>query len=110
MWIAKGETSWQLYILTPLRTLLHEGAVVGNSPLWFLLSLFLVKFIFDIIYIKFHNRCVYLITLVAGLSAYLLRYIDFNNYFYIANICCGVFFYGCGYVLRKYVDNNGLYS
>ena len=55
MWIAKGETSCQLYILAPLRTLLHEGAVVGNSPLWFLLSLFCVKIIFDEIYVKFHN-------------------------------------------------------
>lgn len=104
MWIAKGETSCQLYIMAPLRTLLHEGAVVGNSPLWFLLSLFCVKIIFDDIYVKFHNLGGYLLVLFTGLSAYLLRYIEFNNYFYIANICCGVFFYGCGYVLRKYVD------
>lgn len=101
-WLLDGNTPWKDYILSPLRTLLHEGAVVGNSPLWFLLSLFLVKVIFDGVYL-WHRKFAVMLTILGGVTAYMLRILEFHNYFYIANVSCGMFFYGCGYLMKNIV-------
>lgn len=103
-WLWEGNTPWQNFILVPLRTLLHEGAVMGNSPLWFLLTLFFVRVIFDACFLK-GRKMAGILTLVAIIAAYIFRVVDFHTFFYVPNVCTGVFFYGCGYFLREKVDS-----
>ena len=76
--------------------------MVGNSPLWFLLSLFLVKVIYDGVY-SWSRKLAIVLTILAGIIAYLLRMLEFHSYFYVANVCCGIFFYGCGYLMKNIV-------
>ena len=102
-WLCDGNMPWQNYILSPLRTLLHEGAVLGNSPLWFLLTLFLVRVIFDACFLK-GRECAGVLSIVAIIVAYIFRLMDFHTFFYLPNVCAGVFFYGCGYFLREKVN------
>jgi len=106
-WLIDGNTSWKDYILVPLRSLLHEGAVVGNSPLWFLLTLFLVRVIYNAIY-SLDRRVAVGATILFGMIAYVLRMIEFHGYFYVANVCCGLFFYGCGYWMRNIVHRKSM--
>ena len=103
-WLLLGDTPWQNFILSPLRTLFHEGAVLGNSPLWFLLTLFCVRVIFNACFKQGRNWAM-MFTITTIILAYIFRVIDFSSFFYIPNVCAGVFFYGCGYFFREKVNS-----
>lgn len=98
MWLIDGTNLGYNYIMSPLRTLFHEGAVVGNSPLWFLLTLFFVRIIFSVIFNQKIN--IYLCILLSIIGSFIFCYIDFHNIMYIPNTFCGLFFYMVGYLMR----------
>lgn len=102
-WLVQGGTPWKDFGVAPLRTLLHEGAVMGNSPLWFLLTLFLVRVLFNVCFLR-DKRLAIGLSLLLGVVAYVFRIINFHSFFYVPNVCAGLFFYGCGYVMRNEKD------
>lgn len=99
MWVMQGNEVDIDYVLRPLRTLLHEGAVVGNSPLWFLLTLFLVRLIFIFLYKRQRNR-IKIITVISIVIPFVLCLVDFHDLYYISNVCSGLFYYIMGFYLK----------
>lgn len=106
-WLIQGGTPWKDFIIAPLRALWHEGAVMGNSPLWFLLTLFLTRVLFNGCFLR-DKRWAAAVALLSGILAYGLRVVDFQSYFYIPNVCAGLFFYGCGYLMRNWVNRSAV--
>lgn len=103
-------------ILSPVKSLLMTGGVLGNLPLWFLLSLFCVKVIFCFFYNKictsFNSlvKAFWIITLgILCCSFLLVHYIfDLNNIFcpcYISNISSGLLFFTIGFTFKNYKPN-----
>ena len=82
--------------LVPYYSLLMQGSIPGNLPLWFLLTLFLCRIIF--IFFAKNDITVYWIALASLLLAFGLHLIDFKQPFYIANTVTGVFFMSFGYI------------
>lgn len=81
----------------PIRQIFAIGRVEGNGPLWFLLSLFLVRLIFQTTGdTRWKQICWIIIGAIIGIV---------GNYYgvrprTISNVGMGVFFYGIGYLLR----------
>lgn len=87
------------YLLNPLRQVFHEGAVSGNSPVWFLFSLFLVRILFTEMQ-KLKKFSLVGVVLL-GLSGYLLNVLGLKDFFYISNIMTGTYFFGLGYFCKE---------
>lgn len=98
MWLVDGRTPLMDYFIRPIRTLIHEGAVVGNSPLWFLFTLCIVKLVFELSAMK-GIKMTYILW-SSLLVSYILNYIGFHDYFYIANASTGCLFFASGYILK----------
>lgn len=96
--IIKQEISWQ-YFINSLRPVLHEGAVAGNAPLWFLFTLFCVRIIFCLI--QRAKKFLPIFICLFGVLAFLLNYWHIKDYYWISNICSGIFFFGCGYIFKN---------
>lgn len=81
----------------PIRQIFAIGRVEGNGPLWFLLSLFLVRVIFQ----ATQNKRWAQISLVAVciLIAFLSNYFSLRPRT-ISNVALGIIFYGAGVLLR----------
>ena len=81
----------------PLRQVFAVGRVEGNGPLWFLLSLFMVRVIFQT---TKGNKWVQIAMIILCFSVAILG----NHYSIrprtISNVALGIFFYGLGYLLR----------
>lgn len=98
-------TDWHYYIVSPIKNLIHEGACAGNAPLWFLITLFCVRVLF--------NQCLkvrfwWILPAICICMAYVGAWIGFNDYFILSNICSGLFFYAIGHFLIKYIDTPAL--
>jgi hypothetical protein len=94
-----GKNDWMLFAKATIRIPVHQGAVAGNAPLWFLLTLFLVRIIYNILP---NNKRVYWIMIaLSGLLSFILYLIAFSDYFYIGNTLLGLFFYGLGHKFFK---------
>lgn len=104
--VIKQEITEQ-YFINSLRQILHEGAVAGNAPLWFLFTLFCVRIIFYLVH-KLKQYSVILICF-SGILAYILNFWHIKDYYWISNICSGLFFFGCGYILRNAQYNKYLF-
>lgn len=89
-------SEWEYY-WWPVRQVFAIGRVEGNGPLWFLLSLFLVRVIFQTTKGKLWMQ----ISLV--MLCFIIAIIG-NHYSIrprtISNLALGIFFYGLGYLLR----------
>ena len=90
-----------LSTLIPYYSLLVQGSIPGNLPLWFLLTLFLCRIIFNFLVKK--KVSVYWIALASLLLAFGLHLIDFKQPFYLANTMTGVFFMSVGYICTRQV-------
>lgn len=90
-----------LSTLIPYYSLLMQGSIPGNLPLWFLLTLFLCRIIFNFLVKK--KVSVYWIALASLLLAFGLHLIDFKQPFYLANTMTGVFFMSVGYICTRQV-------
>lgn len=99
--ILVNDSNWIHYILTPLKELVLAGCIEGNLPLWFLVSFFVVRVLFQWAYRpKFWH-----IVLNLGVILILLFVVNIfndNPYFplYVTSTLIGYFFYGCGYLFR----------
>jgi len=92
-----GVTDWRQYVVAPIRQILHEGACAGNAPLWFLLSLFVVRLLF--------NQCLKMkytgiLPVLAIVTAWGLNKVGFCDYYIVASSLSGLFFYWVGYMLK----------
>ncbi len=78
------------------------GGVTSNMPIWFLLSLAVVRVLFQFVH-KYH--LVYPATGMALLTAYLLYRMSVFEPCYLGNISLGLFFFGAGYLMKDYQFN-----
>lgn len=87
------------FLIYPLKRLIFENLIVCNGPLWFLLTLFLVINIGNILLNRIHPLLISLIGLIIGL----VLYIGHNDYIpdIIANTATGLCFFSIGYWMRN---------
>lgn len=83
----------------PVRQIFAIGRVEGNGPLWFLLSLFLVRVIYQTTKgNKWLQTAIIILCFIIAIVG--------NHYSIrprtISNVALGVFFYGLGYLLRDF--------
>ena len=97
--------------LKPLIQLGLLGSCSGNWPLWFLLTLFGIKFIYTTLNKLFKNSIYGRIFIgLAGLGvAFLMYYLGISKFVYIASISLGLFFYMLGDLLRSKQYNRYLF-
>ena len=100
-----GERSRFLYVTKPWRYFIRRGAAYGNLPLWFLLTLFFVRTLFQRL-VRF--RYADWLMGVVILLLYLVKYLDFfgvahNMVFphYLYNSIVGLLFFWVGYRLKQ---------
>lgn len=92
-----GITSYKYYIAS-LKSVLIDGNAVGNVPLWFLLSLFIIHNGFNLAK-KYLNTYVILVTAVAVPTCMHYAQIDIPV---ISHTFAGLFFFICGYLIGEY--------
>lgn len=95
----EGGHPWQHFLLSPLKEALLLGSVSGNLPLWFLLSLFLVRVLYSLLAVRFKARpaCIAALSCLCCLLLYRLR-VCYPCYF--PNAACGLFFFSLGRLLK----------
>ena len=100
IWI-NNDYNWIHYILTPIKSLLLSGSVPGNEPLWFLLSLFIVRIIgCRIVSQSSLNKIIGVVFLCFSLSwMYYIYHIMKPDY--LLNITSGLGFFLIGYLMRN---------
>lgn len=96
--IVTGDNNWGYLVISPIAHFLLNGALWGNLALWFLLSLFFVRLLLQLIVSR--NISFYAASFVSLFIAFALHFVDFRIPLYIANTCSGLFFALCGYHLR----------
>lgn len=94
--IALKDFNWLHYILF-LKVVLN-GSVPGNTALWFLISLFLVKMIYNLTYTKVQS---FVIMLSALGIAYLCSFLNIDSPKYLANASSGLVFFTIGHMLKE---------
>ncbi len=93
----KNESLIDLYIGSVYQFIVM-GGVFSNMPIWFLLSLFCVRIVFNYFeIINMGKACIG----IAVVVAFLLALIGVTKPPYFGNICLGLFFYGLGYYLKQ---------
>lgn len=101
--VLKDDFNWIHYFLTPLKNLALFGDIVGNSPLWFIVALFLVKPIFHLLSAsKPFVKIIYILLLIGMLlivqGKHLPQYIQYTG--------LGLLFYGLGYYFKEVSTKN----
>lgn len=81
-----------------LKSIYYVGAIPGNTPLWFLFSLFVVQIIFSIMR-KYNIHPILIVIIALGLY-YLSQFIGFRPY-WTYNIPIGLLFYSLGLLFKK---------
>lgn len=102
-----SDRNWMHYILSPIKSILVEGSLEGNYPLWFLPSLFFCQ-LFCNVMIKNKVKELYIIILMLFL-AYCCYYWGFTYPLYISNISLGIVFYLLGYKLKSIQYRKNVY-
>lgn len=94
-----GDKNWIHFVLTPIKEIVWGGACQGNIPLWFLLSLFVVRII---AFFLFRTKELVLTFMTIGIVIpTLLYYFDIKTPLYFANIFLGLFYFLSGSILRE---------
>lgn len=105
MWM-NGDRNWIHYLLTPLKELLIGGAVLGNEPLWFLFSFFVVRILGQLC---FKDLKTVLLTFIGCYAlSNVLFYTGFHHPYWLVNICTGLAFYSLGYLMRQVQYNKAV--
>ena len=97
-----GDTNVLHYSLSLIRDIALEGAVYGNLPLWFLLSLFIVKAIVS--FFDDYNVPKSLALLIAFVTSFLLEDGGWYAFFIpciVKNVLMGLLFYLSGCLLKR---------
>ena len=95
----EGATQIDQFIINPIFQLLKQGSIFGNLPLWFLLSLYMVRLIASWSCQKKKRSII--VALIAICLSFLLNQVGFIYPYYISNILSGTFFYTIGYLLAN---------
>ncbi len=82
--------------------LIKFGCSIGNITLWFLLSLFCVRVIYNFL----SNSRLYPLLLVLCAIAPAMHYLEIKWPYYLANISAGLFFYAMGDKCRNFRINS----
>ena len=93
-----GITSYKYYIAS-LKSVLIDGNAVGNVPLWFLLSLFIIHNGFNLAK-EYLNTYVTLVMAAAVPTCMHYAQIDIPV---ISHTFAGLFFFICGYLINEYL-------
>lgn len=104
-----GGLTWNkiIYSVAPFVT---DGSLSGNLPLWFLLSLFVVRIMFQVLYALFRGGalqkgvCIIITTAICTtyIALYYVRAEPHRWYpFWLSNISSGMLFFALGYWTRK---------
>ncbi len=89
-------------LYSAIYTLLKAGSVPRNLPLWFLLSLFFVRIIFNTLS-NYIPHATVIITIVCPIILCLCQIcIETNIPYYFLNITSGLLFYAIGYKLKEF--------
>lgn len=93
---------YQISNLLPIKSLIIQGAIPANLPLWYLLSLFFVRTIGNIIIKTTSNKqTIGVIALIFICIALLLFFNNVRYPLYLSNICTGLFFFLMGYIFKE---------
>lgn len=87
-----------------IRTACVMNTVFGNGPLWFLLTLFLVRSASDFILPKVHPLIVAMLSI--GFAYLHFRLATPKTPFILGNFFSGMCFYSLGYYMKKHEDKN----
>lgn len=100
VYVATSEHSGVLgWYLAPIKSLPMAGAFEGNGPLWFLLSLFIARIVYNYC---FGNKVLTRILVVASVGVPFAFYCaDFTSLPIVSHTFLGFFFFHCGYQLRE---------
>ena len=97
--VANHDYVWYHYILQPFKGILLDGQYSGNSPLWFLLNLWIIQIVYS--FVNQRNIPKYLLLTFSFLGGYLCFVFEINTPSYIASVSTGLFFYCMGDLLRQ---------
>jgi len=87
------------YTLSSIKQVVMSGGVDGDKPIWYLISLFVVKVVFN--FMARHAKPPIIIPIIAYICAYTLYKFNIEYPCYLGNICIGIVFYSLGYLLRE---------
>lgn len=118
LWIKqciRGELSLGSFF-SPIKGIIIQGATPGNLALWFLLSLYIVRLLFLLIYNKLSsNHCISFKILWGGILGclctafipvhYLLELNHIRYPLWLSNISSGILFFTIGYIFRNFCLN-----
>lgn len=99
--IISKEFDFQSFVITFFSSIIKTGSVPGNLPLWFLLSLFIVRIVYNASYNKLGNKYIWCILILPVLIKIVFDFTKIEFPFYIFNIATGIFFYLLGNKLKK---------
>lgn len=97
--LVSGFHDWKLYLVYPVKQLFYDSAIIGNLPLWFLLSLFIVRFIANEILKLRLNLAIVLLSL--GMICYLSSLLPPFKVILLSNVPTGLFFFLTGYTINN---------
>lgn len=95
--LIQGDTNWVHYVNFP-KSLLSTGALFANYPLWFLLSLFIVKTIYNRITSRISDYYVIAIALAIAITC---NYFGIDTPRYLPNCALGLAFFVLGLRLKS---------
>lgn len=86
------------YVLENIKGTLIGGSASSNIPIWFLLSLGIVKLLANRL-MKFGGELIIIVTLLLSILLFIL---EIKRPLYLAYTITGLFFYASGYYLREH--------
>lgn len=104
--LQEGDYNWMHYVLSPIKSILLNGSLGGNLPLWFLLSLLAVQLIFNYLSKKVN---IWLVIFAGYAIACILNIVEYPFPLYLANISLGIAIYGLGYKMKNVQYKNNVF-
>lgn len=98
-----NDVALRMAFYTPLRSLILSGSIPINSALWFLLTLFLVRQIANVIFPKCNAIIICGVSMIAACAIHFINhpFMPFTLY----SIAWGLCFFSAGNYLKKYEQN-----
>lgn len=88
------------YLLEPFVELFTYGSIQGNLALWFLLSLFIVRCLYNILSSRIRLNAIFIL-LTSLIVTLLIFHFEIHKPYYLANSLAGLFFFSAGRLLAK---------
>lgn len=107
--LINGSLGLKSCILMPVRNFIHQGSIYANGPLWFLLSLFIVRQLSNVLIIKKLLPPPILSILFFALAAAFYAIGWHNHSLWFGNVFSGTCFFLLGYWLKGKENNKILF-